>query len=109
MEVDIRSSDPASLKELDARLQKAVDDAVVDVENILRRDFHNRWILTFAFGLIHGCGFTSLLRDAGVGANGGGVVAPLISFNLGVIDGVTGNVQSVADDAAKLKPGIVSG
>lgn len=56
----------------------------VGVENILRRDFHNRWMLTFAFGLIHGCGFASILREMGVGANGSSVVGPLVWFNLGV-------------------------
>lgn len=62
----------------------AVSIIYVGVENILRRDFHNRWMLTFAFGLIHGCGFASILRDLGVGANGSSVVAPLVCFNLGV-------------------------
>ncbi len=56
----------------------------VGVENILRTDFRNRWLLTFAFGLIHGCGFASILRDLGVGANGSSVLTPLVWFNLGV-------------------------
>jgi hypothetical protein len=43
-----------------------------------------RWILTFLFGLIHGCGFASALRELGVGANGGSIVLALLSFNLGV-------------------------
>ena len=33
---------------------------------------------------IHGFGFASVLRDLGVGATGGGVAIPLLSFNLGV-------------------------
>ena len=57
----------------------------VGVENLLRHgDPKNRWMLTFAFGLIHGFGFASVLRDLGVGSNGTGVAMPLLSFNLGV-------------------------
>jgi hypothetical protein len=57
----------------------------VGVENLVRRgDPHGRWMLTFAFGLIHGFGFASVLRDLGVGARAGGVALPLFSFNLGV-------------------------
>lgn len=55
----------------------------VGLENILRRKSERRWLLTFAFGLIHGFGFASALRDLGVGA-GVKAVAPLLSFNLGV-------------------------
>ena len=56
----------------------------VGVQNILRRGVEQRWLLTFAFGLIHGCGFASALRDLGIGAHGGNIVVPLVSFNLGV-------------------------
>ncbi len=56
----------------------------VGVENIFSSSMDKRWLLTFAFGLIHGCGFASALKEAGVGADGGGVVLPLFSFNLGV-------------------------
>jgi hydrogenase/urease accessory protein HupE len=63
----------------------AVSIVYVGVENILRRgDPHGRWLLTFAFGLIHGFGFASVLRDMGVGERAGGVAMPLFSFNLGV-------------------------
>ena len=56
----------------------------VGVENLLRGgEPRGRCLLTFAFGLIHGFGFASVLRDMGVGA-GGSVVLPLFSFNLGV-------------------------
>ena len=43
-----------------------------------------RWALTFGFGLIHGFGFASVLRDLGVGGAGGGIALPLFTFNLGV-------------------------
>jgi hydrogenase/urease accessory protein HupE len=60
----------------------------VGVENILYRDrperLEQRWLLTFAFGLIHGFGFAGVLRELEIGAGGGGVAVPLVSFNLGV-------------------------
>ncbi|MBI4456022.1 MAG: HupE/UreJ family protein [Acidobacteria bacterium] len=56
----------------------------VGVENIFGADLKRRWLLTFGFGLIHGFGFSSVLRQLGIGAGGGGVVLPLFSFNLGV-------------------------
>lgn len=56
----------------------------VGVENLVRKgDPPGRWLLTFAFGLIHGFGFASVLRELGVTAHGG-VAVPLFSFNLGV-------------------------
>jgi hydrogenase/urease accessory protein HupE len=55
----------------------------VGIENILRHKIERRWLLTFAFGLVHGFGFASALRELGVGA-GVNAVAPLLSFNLGV-------------------------
>jgi hydrogenase/urease accessory protein HupE len=57
----------------------------VGVENFLRNgEPKGRWLLTLAFGLIHGFGFASALREVGVGEHGGGVALPLVSFNLGV-------------------------
>ncbi len=57
----------------------------VGIENIVRGEMpKGRVLLTFAFGLIHGLGFASALREAGLGANGSGPIAPLVSFNLGV-------------------------
>lgn len=56
----------------------------VGIENLVRRDLDRRWRLAFAFGLIHGCGFASVLRELGIGANGSGILMPLLSFNLGV-------------------------
>jgi hydrogenase/urease accessory protein HupE len=63
----------------------AVSIVYVGVENLLRGDDpKGRWLLTFAFGLIHGFGFASVLRELGVGANGTSIAVPLVSFNLGV-------------------------
>lgn len=57
----------------------------VSVENLVRRgETPRRWLLTFVFGLVHGLGFASVLRDLGVGAAGSGIALPLLSFNLGV-------------------------
>ena len=58
----------------------------VGVENLWRRgeEPRGRWALTFVFGLIHGFGFASVLRDLGIGQGGGGVALPLFTFNLGV-------------------------
>jgi len=56
----------------------------VGVQNLLDRGVEKRWLLTFGFGLIHGCGFASALRDLGLGAHGTSLVVPLLSFNLGV-------------------------
>jgi hydrogenase/urease accessory protein HupE len=57
----------------------------VGVENLLRRDEPRwRWALTLAFGLIHGFGFAGVLREAGLGSSGAGLLVPLFSFNLGV-------------------------
>ncbi|HBZ72031.1 MAG TPA: hypothetical protein DEP35_20800 [Deltaproteobacteria bacterium] len=56
----------------------------VGIENIWRRvESDRRWLLTFVFGLIHGFGFASALKELGIGANGSAAV-PLLSFNLGV-------------------------
>jgi hydrogenase/urease accessory protein HupE len=63
----------------------AVTIVYVGVENVWKHgDPHGRWLLTFAFGLIHGFGFASVLREMGIGASAGGVTMPLFAFNLGV-------------------------
>ena len=58
----------------------------VGVENILRRDrqIRGRALLTFAFGLIHGLGFASVLREMGVANSGSAAIIPLVAFNSGV-------------------------
>lgn len=62
----------------------AVSIVYVGLENLWQRDLRWRWLLTFGFGLVHGFGFASVLRELGVGTNGVGVAVPLVSFNLGV-------------------------
>ena len=58
----------------------------VGLENLLRRDavLRGRWLLTFAFGLIHGLGFASVLHEMGIAKTGLSAVVPLVAFNLGV-------------------------
>ena len=56
----------------------------VGVENLLKRRLTSRWLVTFVFGLVHGLGFASILREMGIGGFGVRVAVPLLSFNLGV-------------------------
>jgi hydrogenase/urease accessory protein HupE len=49
-----------------------------------------RAVVTFLFGLIHGLGFASVLKDIGLGRLPGGVIWPLVRFNLGVETGQLG-------------------
>jgi hypothetical protein len=53
----------------------------VAVENLVLREHRHRAFLTFAFGLIHGFGFASVLQGYGLGE---AVVTGLLGFNLGV-------------------------
>jgi hypothetical protein len=76
----------------------------VGFENMLRDNFSKRWMLTFAFGLIHGCGFASVLREMGVGADGTSVVTPLVCFNLGVEMGQLAFAGIMLPLIWKLKP-----
>jgi hydrogenase/urease accessory protein HupE len=57
----------------------------VGIENLLRGAVPKaRQLVTFGFGLIHGFGFASVLREMGIGADMEGVALPLLSFNVGV-------------------------
>ncbi|MGI8435887.1 MAG: HupE/UreJ family protein [Chthoniobacterales bacterium] len=58
----------------------------VGIENLVRRDgaLRGRWLLTFAFGLVHGLGFASVLHEMGVAKQGWSAVVPLVAFNSGV-------------------------
>lgn len=44
----------------------------------------NRWLLTSAFGLLHGFGFANVLTGLGLGSAGAPIFIPLLAFNLGV-------------------------
>ncbi len=54
----------------------------VAVENFWRKSMSHRWMLTFAFGLIHGFGFANVLAELGLPALGR--VRCLLAFNVGV-------------------------
>lgn len=57
----------------------------VGVENLLRSEGPpGRWRLTLIFGLVHGLGFATDLREKLAGAVGAEITVPLLSFNLGV-------------------------
>jgi hydrogenase/urease accessory protein HupE len=57
----------------------------VGLENLWDRPLHRRWLLTFGFGLVHGLGFASVLRELSFGIQvGGEVMIPLLAFNVGV-------------------------
>jgi hypothetical protein len=61
----------------------ALSIAVVAIENIFFRKVKaSRWMIVFGFGLIHGMGFASALRDLGLPA--GKFWPVLASFNVGV-------------------------
>ncbi|MBU8897409.1 HupE/UreJ family protein [Corallococcus sp. H22C18031201] len=53
----------------------------VAVENLVLRRHEHRALVTFLFGLVHGFGFASALREQGLGQD---VVSGLLGFNLGV-------------------------
>ncbi len=67
----------------------ALTICAVGVENCWRREKppKRRWILTSLFGLVHGFGFATVLRELGVGTNGNSILVPLLGFNLGVETG----------------------
>lgn len=50
--------------------------------NLVRREVGRSWMVAFAFGLIHGFGFSSALADLGLPTEG--LVGALVGFNLGV-------------------------
>jgi len=73
---------------LDARITEtliAASIAYVGIENVVRKKYDSRWIISGSFGLIHGAGFSGHLTDllkAMLGA--GNVWSPLLGFNLGI-------------------------
>ncbi len=52
-------------------------------ENIVGARLHRRWLLAFGFGLVHGFGFSFLLRDS-LQFAGSHLLTSLVSFNVGV-------------------------
>jgi hypothetical protein len=63
----------------------AASIAFVGIENLVRREEpKHRWLVTFAFGLVHGFGFAGALKETGLATSGTSLVVPLFAFNLGV-------------------------
>lgn len=60
----------------------ALSIGYVGVENLLRPSPRHRFLLTFCFGLVHGFGFASVLREIGLPSKG--LLLSLLSFNAGV-------------------------
>ncbi len=60
----------------------ALSIAYVGVENFFLRSADGRWRITFPFGLLHGFGFASALRD--IALPRAEVPTALLSFNVGV-------------------------
>jgi hypothetical protein len=61
----------------------ALSIAAVAIENLcLAPSVRRRWMVSFAFGLVHGFGFSSVLREIGLPADG--VMLSLLGFNAGV-------------------------
>ncbi|HEU0035387.1 MAG TPA: HupE/UreJ family protein [Kofleriaceae bacterium] len=55
------------------------------IEDVIRPDVAWRFVLTFAFGLVHGLGFASVLAEQLPETNASAaVIVPLLGFNLGV-------------------------
>jgi hypothetical protein len=70
---------------LPARLTEsaiALSIVYIAVENLRDGPDRGRWRIGFAFGLVHGFGFASVLREVGLPRRG--LVAALVSFNVGV-------------------------
>ena len=53
------------------------------LENIVGSNVHRRWMIAFAFGIVHGFGFSFLLRESFQFA-GDHLLVSLLAFNLGV-------------------------
>jgi hypothetical protein len=64
----------------------ALSVAYVALENLATSTPRFRPGLTFAFGLIHGLGFASILQELSASTSGG-IAVPLVVFNLGVESG----------------------
>jgi hydrogenase/urease accessory protein HupE len=60
----------------------AASVAYVAAENFFLKEARYRWALTFAFGLVHGLGFSSVLKDHLQDVSG--IVLPVVAFNVGV-------------------------
>lgn len=61
----------------------AVSILYMAIENVLRPNLQRRWLVTFAFGLVHGFGFSFLLNSQ-LQFAGSHLLASLLAFNVGI-------------------------
>ena len=61
----------------------AVTIVYMALENMVGSNAHRRWIIAFAFGLVHGFGFAFALRET-LQFAGSHLVTSLVAFNVGV-------------------------
>jgi hypothetical protein len=81
---------------LPGRLTESVIAAsiiVAALNNVFPRITEGRWRIAFAFGLLHGFGFASVLADMGLPT--GARLISLVAFNLGVETGQLAVVLAV--------------
>lgn len=70
---------------LNARFVEAVialSICYVAIENIVKKEVNYRWVIAFAFGLIHGFGFAGVLTEIGIPSEN--FISALLAFNVGV-------------------------
>jgi len=60
----------------------ALSICYVAIENVFKEKINYRWVITFIFGLIHGLGFSGVLKDMALPKSK--LVTALLSFNLGI-------------------------
>lgn len=60
----------------------ALSIVYVAAETFWRKDLSGRWVVTLLFGLIHGLGFASVLKELDLA--GGNLALSLVGFNMGV-------------------------
>jgi hypothetical protein len=60
----------------------ALSVVLAALNNVFPLVRHGRWVAAFGFGLIHGCGFASALKDLGLPT--GSLAISLFGFNVGV-------------------------
>jgi hypothetical protein len=60
----------------------AISVALAALNNVFPVVHERRWMVAFAFGLVHGFGFASVLQDLGLPQ--GALLVALVGFNLGV-------------------------
>ena len=60
----------------------ALSICYVAIENIFRKKISFRWVITFIFGLIHGLGFASILKEMNLPS--ADLAIALLNFNVGI-------------------------